>query len=108
MKRILTILAVLGAVYAVAATDAPAAERYCDSTDEAQTCFFSFGDRFRVAHTKGDGVGARVEWRTDYGRRGVCRTECNYNMREGRTLQFRLVLIYGHRVHKRPWTGAVI
>jgi hypothetical protein len=108
MKRILTTLAALGAAFAVAATDAPAAERYCESTDEAQTCFFEFGDRFRVAHTKGDGVGARVEWRTDYGRRGVCRTECNYNMREGRDLQFRLVLINGHRVRKLPWRGAII
>ena len=50
MKRILTTLAVL--ICAVATTDASAAGRYCDSTDEAQTCFFSFGDRFRVAHTQ--------------------------------------------------------
>lgn len=69
------------------------------ATSSGQFCFEADGDRFRVADTGSDGRRAGVEWKTSYGRWGMCVSKegntlsgertCDFNFAEGRRIIFR-------------------
>ncbi|TWG08351.1 hypothetical protein [Saccharopolyspora dendranthemae] len=65
----------------------------------AIACFEPYGDHFYVRDTKSDGIQPGVLWSTDYQRIGSCwfnsqdnPTDCNYNMKEGHTIEFSVVM----------------
>lgn len=65
----------------------------------ATACWEPYGDHFYVRDTKSDGIQPGVLWTTDYQRIGSCwfdgqdnPTDCNYNMKEGHTIEFSLVM----------------
>ncbi|MFR9727269.1 hypothetical protein ACL02R_28490 [Streptomyces sp. MS19] len=62
-------------------------------------CFKPNGDVFRVFDTWADGMRVVAVWGTDYGRSGQCTNTnsangpqkvCDYDMREGRTIEFQV------------------
>ncbi|MFI0978091.1 hypothetical protein ACH4SP_13975 [Streptomyces sp. NPDC021093] len=64
----------------------------------ATGCFQSNGDDIGVRDHRKDGLRAVVTWRTNYGRSGKCQetrgggksTICNYNMKKGKKVQFKV------------------
>ncbi|ONK09572.1 hypothetical protein [Streptomyces sp. MP131-18] len=88
--------------------DSPATQAYPPNCEEAvdyaiisrgEACFHRNGDKFEVWDNESDGLRVVVEWYTDYGREGECHHTggagaelwCNYDMREGGELKFRVV-----------------
>lgn len=119
MTRIKTLAAGLGCA-ALIATAAPAgavaaqttksAEGGCVSLKGARGCFIPDGDIIIVEDKAADGYHVSVEWKTSYGRKGVCKfsgnssqQRCNYNLRENQEIQFRVVMSNGHRFTKSHW-----
>lgn len=72
-----------------------------------QVCFESTGDHLVVYDDKADGYRVIGHWWTDYGREEECHNvsgagsmrDCNYNMKEGRTIYFRAILSNGSTGH---------
>jgi hypothetical protein len=91
----------LGTVVSASAPG-PSAGPVCDHLDGTTGCFYPAGDHFRVKDSKKDGWRPEVQWDAGY-RHGICRwsgrhavTDCNYNLREGSRIHFRLYLRNGH------------
>ncbi|NHD18629.1 MULTISPECIES: hypothetical protein [unclassified Actinopolyspora] len=71
----------------------------------ARACFVSHGDHVVVWDEKKDGLTPLVRWNTDYYRSGECEfdgrnnpTDCNYNMKEGSRITFRILLHDGSEI----------
>ncbi|MFF0745086.1 hypothetical protein ACFYVL_32270 [Streptomyces sp. NPDC004111] len=64
----------------------------------ATGCFQSNGDDIGVRDQRKDGLRAVVTWKTNYGRSGKCQetrgggksTICNYNMKKGKKVRFKV------------------
>jgi hypothetical protein len=63
-------------------------------------CFYSTGDKFKVADNYADGHRAVLEWETDYGSSGECHDAngagngyvwCDYDLRENQLVWFKIV-----------------
>jgi hypothetical protein len=117
VMRVSLLAALLAALSLVGVSNASAAgPSVCKSTKYGKGCFHPHGDVVTVSDEKSDGVRPSVLWRTSYGRKGHCRLRvgraarvCNYNMREGERIEFRLGLHGGAgRVTYLPWVGPVV
>jgi hypothetical protein len=129
MRAIRTLIATAGATAASglllagglapagASTDGPhTLDNECIEYAGTIGCFDSSGDHIVVRDETVDGRFPVVEWETEYGRFGACQwtgtttwTDCNYNLREGSPVYFRLVLISeetGEAVDGTSWVEA--
>lgn len=83
----------------------------------AMACFRPYGDVLEVWDDAADGWRVSAEWKTDYGRSGVCaiktgkdHRKCNYDMAEGHQITFRVVKhqVNGNRIELSGWRRATI
>jgi hypothetical protein len=82
----------------------------CVSITGGRGCFFPDGDIILAEDTASDGWKVSVQWQTSYGRTGTCRfsgdhaqERCNYDMREGHEVKFRVKLTSGNRFKASRW-----
>ncbi|TCP57333.1 hypothetical protein EV191_1011287 [Tamaricihabitans halophyticus] len=86
-----------------AAADGPTHKCHYHPSEDVRGwgCFQPHGDHIFVEDTAWEGYGVQVYWETNYGRSDVCRDvngtsdgikDCNYNMKEGKKLKFKVQL----------------
>ncbi|MFJ7995644.1 hypothetical protein ACIQ7D_00445 [Streptomyces sp. NPDC096310] len=85
--------------------------------ESGESCFVSYGDKFKVSDFRADGMRVVADWETDYGRTGECHQSggngavgyCNYDMREDSKVRFRVLRRDGaegddhNRTQWSPW-----
>ncbi|TCP50099.1 hypothetical protein EV191_108188 [Tamaricihabitans halophyticus] len=106
----------LGGAGQAAAEVSPKASCHGGTSTGAEYCFHAKGDKISITNFN-TGYTYKVNWKTNYGRKGKCtnsgghnhRVVCNYNMKEGKKITFRLEEYHNGKMRSAwDWRSATI